>query len=117
MSQAELARLAGVTRVSVCRYERGQVDPTTAQLNRILAPLGLEVTVQTRRADTPADVLSDRLDGLIADYPNLPDRGDDDWGAHDGDTGRRLTASEHKQRVADNKRRYEVWKTKQNPTK
>lgn len=66
----ELARLAGTSHATLHRYERGDVDPTGATLERIVAACGydLRVTlVPTDRADehledafaalTPADRL------------------------------------------------------------
>ncbi len=107
ISQAALARAAGVTPGLLSRYECGRVDPTTAQLDRLLEPLGLEIAVATRRSVD--SILSERLGTLIDAYPTLPNPQLDDAGVHDPATGQRLTCHEYDARVAANRERYRQW--------
>jgi transcriptional regulator with XRE-family HTH domain len=41
----ELARRAGTSHATLARYERGEVDPTTGTLERIVAACGYEMRV------------------------------------------------------------------------
>lgn len=109
LTQTALARAAGITPGLLSRYENGHVEPTSGQLDRLLAPLGLEVVAAPRSETNQRDDLADGLDRLIDVYPDLPPPGDDDSGVHDGATGRRLSRDEYEARVAENKARYRRW--------
>lgn len=43
MTQAELASKSGVPRISIARYEKGRIDPTTAVAKKIADTLGVTV--------------------------------------------------------------------------
>lgn len=47
--QKEVARLAHTTQSAISRIETGHVDPTVGTLERILAAIGCEMTINTRR--------------------------------------------------------------------
>jgi transcriptional regulator with XRE-family HTH domain len=52
LSQAELARRAGLPRSVLCAYERGKREPGTEALVAVLAAAGRDLaTVETRRPD------------------------------------------------------------------
>ena len=50
-SQAEYARLVGVSPRVLIEFERGVGNPTVKTLQKLLAPFGLELTVRRRRAE------------------------------------------------------------------
>jgi DNA-binding XRE family transcriptional regulator len=49
-SQAEYARLVGVSPRVLIEFERGLGNPTLKTLAKMLAPLGLEITIRRKRA-------------------------------------------------------------------
>jgi len=49
-SQAEYARLVGVSPRVLIEFERGMGNPTLKTLAKLLAPLGLEVTLRRKRS-------------------------------------------------------------------
>jgi DNA-binding XRE family transcriptional regulator len=48
-SQAEYARLVGVSPRVLIEFERGMGNPTLKTIEKLLAPFGLQVTVRRRR--------------------------------------------------------------------
>ena len=50
-SQAEYARLVGVSPRVLIEFERGVGNPTVKTLQKLLAPFGLELTVRRGRAE------------------------------------------------------------------
>ncbi len=50
-SQAEYARLVGVSPRVLIEFERGIGNPTVKTLQKLLAPFGLELTVRRGRAE------------------------------------------------------------------
>jgi len=50
-SQAEYARLVGVSPRVLIEFERGVGNPTVKTLHKLLAPFGLELTVRRGRAE------------------------------------------------------------------
>jgi transcriptional regulator with XRE-family HTH domain len=50
-SQAEYARLVGVSPRVLIEFERGVGNPTVKTLQKLLAPFGLELTVRRTRAE------------------------------------------------------------------
>ena len=66
LSQAELARRAGIPRSVLCAYERGNREPGTNALAHILAAAGLELrlasAVPRPDPERAARILSDVLD-------------------------------------------------------
>lgn len=51
MSQRALEKETGVTRQVIGQYEKGEVCPTVKALNRLLDPLGYELTIQPKKED------------------------------------------------------------------
>ena len=51
MSQRALEKETGVTRQVISQYEKGEVCPTVKALNRLLDPLGYELTIQPKKGD------------------------------------------------------------------
>jgi HTH-type transcriptional regulator/antitoxin HipB len=66
LSQAELARRAGVSRKWVYEFEAGKPAAELGLVLRVLEPLGLTLEV-TRLPDDAADGELDRLLGRLAD--------------------------------------------------
>jgi transcriptional regulator with XRE-family HTH domain len=50
-SQAEYAKLVGVSPRSLIDFERGVGNPTLETIQKILGPFGFELTVRVRRQD------------------------------------------------------------------
>lgn len=57
MSIAELSRRSGVPRPNISRIERGLVDPRLSTVERLLAALDLQLTVEPRIATSLAQIL------------------------------------------------------------
>jgi uncharacterized protein len=53
LSQAELARRAGVTQSVVSAYESAARQPSLPMLDRLVSATGLELEIQVRRRNTP----------------------------------------------------------------
>jgi len=51
MSQHKLESETGVKRQVIMQYENGEVCPTVKALNRLLEPMGYELTIQSKKAD------------------------------------------------------------------
>ena len=51
MSQRTLEKETGVTRQVISQYEKCEVCPTVKALNRLLDPLGYELTIQPKKED------------------------------------------------------------------
>lgn len=51
MSQRTMEKETGVTRQVISQYEKGEVCPTVKALNRLLEPLGYELTIQPKKVD------------------------------------------------------------------
>ena len=71
VSQSRLARASGVSRGLINRYERGHVEPSIEQFNRLLAPLDQELTTHRllTREDRRSLQLAERAAELIASNP------------------------------------------------
>jgi transcriptional regulator with XRE-family HTH domain len=54
-TQAEYAKLVGVSPRVLIDFERGVGNPTLRSLEKMLEPFGLEVTVRRRPLDGPAE--------------------------------------------------------------
>lgn len=52
-SQADYARMVGVSPRVLIEFERGIGNPTLKTLEKILAPFGLELTLRRRRQPSP----------------------------------------------------------------
>lgn len=87
LSQAELARRAGMPRSVVNAYLRGSREPGAAALTRLAAAGGLELRLARRRPPVDADRASKILVQVLElaealpfrprpklEYPHLPDR-------------------------------------------
>ena len=44
ISQAQLAKLSGVHRVTIARFETGRISPTLATLERLASALGVSIS-------------------------------------------------------------------------
>lgn len=70
VSQVRLAVASGVSRGLINRYERGHVEPTVEQLNRLLGPLDRELTTQrilTREETRSLNRATSAAELLLAD--------------------------------------------------
>lgn len=70
ISQSRLARASGVSRGLINRYERGHVEPTVEQFNRLLAPLDQELTprrILTREEQRSLDLAQVAAELLLSD--------------------------------------------------
>lgn len=56
LTQAQLALRAGSTQAALSRLERGELSPTVATLERLLAAVGEELELGARRPAPPADL-------------------------------------------------------------
>jgi len=72
VSQSRLARVSGVSRGLINRYERGHVEPTVEQFNRLLAPLDQELTIQRvlTREDQRSLDLAEQVAELLVVEPD-----------------------------------------------
>ncbi|AVT39025.1 helix-turn-helix domain-containing protein [Plantactinospora sp. BB1] len=61
LTQHALARLAGTDRSTVTRIEQGERAPTVAMLEKLLAALGLQLTVGVEPLDSEVDARIDEL--------------------------------------------------------
>lgn len=60
----ELARRAGTSHATLARYERGEVDPTTSTLERIVAACGFEMRVLLDAPDRQDEELAESFGRL-----------------------------------------------------
>jgi transcriptional regulator with XRE-family HTH domain len=70
-TQAEYAKLVGVSPRVLIDFERGAGNPTVRTLRRMLEPFGLELTVRRRSLDEDVDEEDEMA-------PRRVQRGDDD---------------------------------------
>lgn len=49
LSQRELGNISGISAQSVCNYEHGRNDPTTAVFRQLLEAMGYELVVRKKK--------------------------------------------------------------------
>jgi len=74
LSQAELARRAGVPRSIINAYEHGRREPGADSLSRIADSVGLELGVQPRTRDIDLEKASRILTQVLDLAESLPGR-------------------------------------------
>lgn len=85
----------------------GRFELTWTDEHLWLVGLASVAAVRVDRAEMCA-----RLEALLDDHVDLPDRNDDDWGVHDV-TGARLCEDEYRARKHANRERARHWTTDQ----
>jgi transcriptional regulator with XRE-family HTH domain len=72
LSQEELARRAGTSRTTLSAYEHGRKSPTVDTVSRLLAEVGLELTVRPRAQVVEHATPRGRFVTTLSHLPRLP---------------------------------------------
>ncbi|MPZ83335.1 MAG: helix-turn-helix domain-containing protein [Actinophytocola sp.] len=72
LSQEELAGRAGTSRTTLSAYEHGRKSPTSDTVSRLLAEIGLELTVRPQVEDVEHTTPQGRTVTTLSHLPRLP---------------------------------------------